>query len=159
MLDKIIDLVKNQVTDTVNEIPGIPQEKKTETVKATANSLVDWLKSYVTPDNIASFTSMLGFGKSGGSPSAAQNYAATNNLESNIVSALTSKVGLDSSVAKTIASSVIPAVMSLFKKKVDDDNEPGFNLESLIGSFSGKGTETSSGDLMNMLGGILGNKK
>ena len=156
MLEKIMDLVKGQVMNTVNGIPEIPEDKKTETVETTAHSLVDGLKKYATPENISSLTSMLGIGKSNTGTAASGNMAG--GLESSVVSALTSKVGLNPSIAQKIATTVIPAVMSLFKKKVDDDNEPGFNLQSLVGSLAGKGSGNSSGGVMDMLGGIFGKK-
>lgn len=154
MLDQILDLVKGQVADTLGGMPGVPEEKKSQAVETTAHSLLDGLKQYATSDNLSSITSMLGLGGSGSGMG-----AAPQGLESKIVSALTSKVGLSQPVAQKIASTVIPAVMSLFRKKVDDDNEPGFNLESLLGSLGGKNSGGSSGGgLMGMLGGMFGKK-
>lgn len=154
MLEKIMDLVKGQVMDTVNGMSGIPEEKKTQTVETTATSLLSGLKQYATADNLSSLASLFGGGKSMGGSS-----AMTGGLEKTVVSALTSKVGLNASVAQTIASTVIPAVMSLFKKKVNDDNEPGFNLETLLGTLTGKGsTSSSGGGIMDMIGGMLGKK-
>lgn len=150
MLEKIMDLVKGQAMDTVGGMDGIPEDKKSAAVETTAHSLVDGLKKYATPDNLSAITSLLGMGRSGGGTG-----GMVQGLESGVVSALTSKVGLSPSIAQTIASTVIPAVMSLLKNKVDDDNEPGFNLESLVGSLAGK---SSGGGVMGMLGNIFGKK-
>jgi len=161
MFEKIMDLVKGQVAHTVKGMDKMPAGKKTETVETTAHSLVDSLKQYATPEHLSSLTSLLGIG---GGHQAAQTDAnpahVAGGLESGVVSALTSKVGLSPSVAQKIAGSVIPAVMSLFKKKVDDDNEPGFNLGSLLGSLTGKGSGSGSsgGGLMDMIGGMFGKK-
>lgn len=159
MLEKIMDLVKGQVTKTVDGMAEVPEDKKQETVETTAHSLVDNLKQYATPENIAALTSMLGISKSATAPAASATPAGdmAANLESGVVSALTSKVGLNGSVAQKIATTVIPAVMSLFKKKVDDDNEPEFNLGSLVGSLTGGKSGTGS-NLMGMLGNLMGNK-
>jgi hypothetical protein len=155
MLEKIMDLVKGQVMDSVGGMPGIPEDKKGEVVETTAHSMMDGLKKYATSGGISKITSMLGMGGSGAG--AGSGMAST--LESTVVSALTSKVNLSPAVAQKIAATVIPAVMSLMKKKVDDDNEPGFNLESIVGGLTGKSAAGGSGGgIMNMLGGILGKK-
>ncbi len=140
-----MDLVKGQVTKSVAGISGIPDDKKAATVDTTVHSLLDGLKKTATSGGISSLTSMFGAGgKSSGS-----------GLESGVVSALTSKVGLSPAIAQKIATSVVPLVMSLMKKRVADDNEPGFNLDSIVGGLTGKG---SSGGIMNMIGGIFGKK-
>jgi len=152
MFEKIMGLVKDQVMDTVDKT-GVPEDKKEATIETTANSLIEGLKKYATPQNLSQFTSMLGIGNKEGSAT-----DMSQSLESNVVSALTSKVGLNSAMAQKIAMMVIPAVMSLFKKKVDDDNEPGFNIGSLIGSLS-SGNGNGSGKVMDLLGNLLKSEK
>lgn len=153
MFEQIMSLVKGQVMDKVDGISGIPEDKKDATVETTTHSLLDGLKKYATAGNISQLVSMFG----GGSSSAETN-SLTSSLESNVVTALAQKVGLSPVVAQTIASKVIPAVMSLLKKKVGDDNEPGFNLETLVGSLAGKDKGSSGGGVMDMLGGFLGKR-
>ena len=46
--------------------------------------------------------------------------------------------------------------MSVLKKKVDDKNEPGFNLESILGGLTGGGGKAKSGGLGGLLGGLGG---
>lgn len=153
MLEKIMSLVRGQVADSVDGISGIPEDKKEATVNTTAQSLVDGLKKYATPDKISQLSSMLG----GGSPSASSGEVA-GTLQTSVVSALGKKVGLDPAVAQKIASTVIPAVMSLLKKKVGDDKDPGFNLQTLVGSLTGKGGGSAGGGVMDMVGSFLGKK-
>lgn len=116
MLEKIMGLVKDQVTNSVAGISGIPEDKKAETIETTAHSLMDGLKKYATPGAVSSLLGMGGSSPLGG--------GAGKSMESGIVSALTSKVGLNPSVAQKIATTVIPMVTSLLKNKVNDDKEP-----------------------------------
>lgn len=150
MLDNMMDLVKGQVAKMVGGMDEIPADKRSAAVEATAGSLMDGLKKHATPDMLGS---LLGMGKSNASAGA----TATSGLESGVISALTSKVGLNPTVAQKIASTVIPAVMTLFSKKVADKNEPGFNLQSMLGGLTGDG-KSSGGGLMGMLGGMFGKK-
>lgn len=160
MIDKIIDLVKGQVTNVVANDADIPEEKKQDTVHAATNSLMDGLKQYLTPDNIPALMSLLGKGATG--TQGVQTGGMLSGIETKVVAALTSKVGLKPALAQKIASTVIPAVMSVFSKKVNDEKDSGFNLSSLIGSLTGnkgaEGTSGHTGGLMDMIGGFFGKK-
>lgn len=155
MMEKIIDLIKGQVMKTVGAETGIPEEKKAETVETTTASLIDGLKKYATPENLSSLKSMLGMGQTHEAAATAQSADMASGLESNVVNALTSKVGLSSSVAQKIATAVIPAVMSLFKKKAGD-SDSGFDIGSMLSSLTGKKGEGSS--VMDTIGSIFGGK-
>ncbi len=145
MLDQIMDLVKGQVAKSVGGIAGIPAGKESAVVETTAGSLIDGLKKNVSLDGLGA---LLGGG--GGSNS------MVSGLSSGVVKALTSKLNLSPAVADMIASKAIPAVMSVLKKKVDDKNEPGFNLESILGGLTGGGGKAKSGGLGGLLGGLGG---
>ncbi len=149
MFEKIMSLVKDQVESSIGSIPGIPEEKKAQTVETTASALVDGLKQHATGGNLSGLTSLLGIGKS--APSSG---GLAGGLESGVISALTSKVGISPAIAQSVVAAVIPAVMSLFKKKIDDPAEPGFNLQSLVGGLTGGG----GGGIMSVLGGLFGKK-
>jgi hypothetical protein len=145
MFDQMLDLVKGQVAKTVGGIDGIPAGKQSAVVETTANSLLSGLKKNATLDGLGELLG--GGGASGGMVSS---------LSSGVVSALTSKLKLSPAVAQAIASKVIPAVMSLLNRKVADKSEPGFNLESILGSLAGGGTSKSGGGLGGLLGGLGG---
>ncbi len=154
MLNQMMNLVKDQVAKSVGGINGIPAGKEKAVVETTASSLLDGLKKNASLDNLGA---LLG----GGGASSGM----VNSLSSGVVSALTSKLKLNPALAQTIAAKVIPAITSLLKKKVDDDKEPGFNLESVLGNLVGGGKSKSSGGLGSLggllggLGGLLGKKK
>ena len=147
MLDSIINLVKSEVSDIITNKTDIPEDKKSDVVSTTTESLLHGLKSIMTPDNLTGITSLFGGGDM-------MNHNLTNDLQSSVTSSLTQKTGLSSSTASSIAAIVIPAILSLFKNKIDDDNEPGFNLDSLLKSFTSG--NSSGGGLLGMLGKLFG---
>lgn len=151
MLEKIIELVKSKAGEIISNEAGIPAEKKDAAVQATTASLVDGLKQAVSSDNMSAFTSLVGSDRYGNSDDGAS--GMLQGIQDRVVKALTSKVGLNASTAEKISSAVIPAVMSLFSEKVNDESEPGFNLDSLTEGLTGK-----SG-LMDMVGGLFGKKQ
>ncbi len=154
MLDNILDLVKDQVVKSISGNVEIPADKQEQAVDTTASSIIDGFKSQITPGNMGEIMNLFGGGNSGaGSPG---NSTIAQGVQSTVVSALTSKVGLNQGLATTIAGIVVPAVMGMFSKKVNDDNEPGFNIGSLIDTFTGGGNNSGgSGKSSGMLGSIV----
>ncbi len=158
MLDNILELVKDQVLPAIAGNNEIPAEKKDAAVETTTSSILEGLKDQLIPDNLTEVMNMFG----GNSPvSNFGNSAMIQGVQSTVSSALTNKVGLNSTLATTIAATVVPAVISLFTKKVGDDNEPGFNIESLIAAITGGkgGNSQSGGGILDMLGGLFGGNK
>jgi len=148
-----MSLVQGQVADTVAGVAGIPEDKKEQAVETTASTIVESVKKYATPENIDKVMSMLNSG--GHAESVIGNSEMAKGVSSNVVTNLIEKVGIKPEVAQKISSMVIPAIISLFKNKVNDDNEPGFNVGSLLGALTGN---KSSGGIMDMVGGLFGKK-
>ncbi|MDR1756033.1 MAG: hypothetical protein LBR65_03610 [Culturomica sp.] len=138
MLNNIVNLVKDQVSSLIGGNSQIPADKKNETIRTTTSSIVDGLKNQLGSGG--GLSSLLGGGSSAGK--------ASSGIVSSVEQALTGKVGLSSSVAHGVAAAVVPAVMSLFSRKVNDPKEPGFNLQSL--------TDTLKGSSSHGIGAIFG---
>lgn len=148
MLDNIVGLVKDQVLGSLTGgNVSIPADKKDQVVDTTTNSLMDGLKSSFSLDNLSSLTSL--FGAQG---SATGSNAISDGLQSSVISSLMDKVGISKDLSSSIASSVIPAVMGMFQKKINDPSESNFSIESLIKTFSGN----SGGGILGALGGLFG---
>ncbi len=64
MFEKIMGMVKEQVMHSIDNVPGIPEEKKEQTIETTASSLVDGLKNHAAGGGLSGITSLLGIGKS-----------------------------------------------------------------------------------------------
>lgn len=157
MLENIISQIKSQVMDQVESHPDVPQEKKGETIEATTESIVSGLKQYIKPSNISAITSLF---KGKVSEMDVKSSTVAKNLESGVISSLTSKVGLQQNVAQSIASSVIPALIAMFTSKTREGSSD-FSVGSLISGFMGKNSASSSsgGGLKNFVGGLFGGKK
>lgn len=143
MLDSIINLVKNQALGAITNNAAVPADKKDAAVETTTSTIVDGLKSQLTPSNLSNLTGLFG-GNSGSS-------AITDSIQGSVVSALSEKVGLNKDIANSIASTVIPAVIGLISKKNNDAND-SFSLESLVESVTGK----KEGGILGALGGLFG---
>jgi len=150
MLDSILNIVKEKAMDVISNNSQIPEEKKEATVQTTTHALADGLKQNLNLDNLSGLSSLFGGGGlSSGNP-------IVSNIQSTVVNALTQKVGLSPAIATTVASTVISAVMNVLSKKVNDPNDKGFNLESIVGAFTGGNKSGSGGgDLLGSLGKLF----
>ncbi|MEN9918559.1 MAG: hypothetical protein RL662_995 [Bacteroidota bacterium] len=154
MIEQLLELVKDQVVPAITGNASIPDDKKEAAVETTTSTIFDSLKDQLIPDNLTEVMNMF----SGNSAAASfGGNAMVQTVQTAVVSALTSKVGLDAGLANTIATTAVPMVMNMFTNKIKDDNEPGFNIQSLIETFtSAKGG--AGGGLLGMLGGLFGSK-
>ncbi len=156
-MDNIISMVKDKVASVIGSDTDIPQDKKEETVKTATTSIIDGLKSSIKPDNISSFTSLLGMGGSGTQDTGqVKDNEITRGVESNVVSSLTSKVGLNQGSATMIAALLVPAVIALFAHKAKNSNGSGFDVGSLVKAFTGNGNSSSGGNIMEKVGSFFG---
>lgn len=157
MLDNILGLVKNTVSSGILNNSIVPENKKEQTVETTTKAMATGLKQNLSLDNIGNMMSL--FGK--GNNTATNSNPITYNLQNTVASSLVKEVGLSQTIATAIAATVVPMVMKAISGKIEDPNEKGFNLESLIHSFSGQSTnnqETGSGNnILNTLGKLFGN--
>lgn len=152
MFNKITDLINEQVMRTVNGMSEIPEEKKSIAVDTTTNSLKESFQEFATPEKISILKAML----SGEASTQSNNLMG--GMGKNIVSALTAKVGLNPGASQQLASTVIPLVMSLFRKKTND-KESGFDIGTFLGALTGKSTENSSKEsLMDKIGDMFKHK-
>lgn len=145
MLDGIIDLIKDHALGAINSA-GVPEDKKDAALETTTSTIVDGLKDNLSLDNLSSITGLLG----GNSASLASN-PMVSSIQNSVVSALSTKVGLSQSVANTIATAIVPALLGLLSKK-SADSKDSFSFESLIESFSGR----KGGGLLGTLGKLFG---
>jgi len=145
MLNEVINLVKQEALGAITNNANIPADKRDAAVETTTSAIVDSFKDHFTPDNLSNIAGLLGGSSSSSS-------SISNNLQNSVVSALSEKVGISKDVANSIATAVIPAVIGLFTKKVNDSNEPGFNIESLVKAFTG----SNGGGILGTLGKLFG---
>lgn len=150
MLDQILNLVKDQAANVITNNSQVPEEKKDAAVETTTHAIADGLKNQLSAGNISNIMSL--FGSGSGSSN-----ALSGSLQNSVVTALAEKVGLNKTVATTIAATVVPALINLISKKHNDPND-SFDLGSVLSSFTG-GDGKKGGGLMDMIGGLFGGRK
>lgn len=140
MSDKIFDLIKENVMEAISKEVSIPDDKKQQTAAVTTEALANGLKDNLSMGNLPALTSLFN------GESTSESNVIVNSIENTVVNALVDKVGLSRSLSGTIASTVIPLVIKAFSGKINNPQEKGFDVESLIKTFSG-GSNGMSGIL------------
>ena len=144
MFDNLLNLVKEHAGDAIINNPAIPNEKNDEAIHTTTTSIVDTLKNQLGSGNLSSIMDMFNGSNVLG--------AVGSTVQSNAVSDLMKKFGIDSAQANGIAGKIIPAVMEKFVKKTNDPNDNSFDLSDIINSLGGNST---SGGVGGMLKGLF----
>lgn len=141
MLDNILNLIKDTVTQSIGKNKDVPEEKKVQAVNVTTQALTSGLKENLHLGNLSHLTSLFKEGSS------VEKNPVTHNIMGTVSSSLIGKIGLSPTIAGLIANSVVPLVMKVISGKVNDKNEKGFNVESLIQTFTGKSKEGIMGKI------------
>lgn len=151
-MNNILDLVKNTVSGMISGEKSIPDDKKAQTVETATQAVGEGLKQNLSASNISNIMGL--FGKNSNASSTSGNPILTNMINK-VVEELVQKVGLSQNVSQTVASKIVPAVMGVVSGKVNDPNEKGFDVQSLISSFSGNSGKQGGG-LLGNIGKIFG---
>lgn len=147
MLDKILSLVRENAQDVVMNNPNIPEDKKEGVIQEAASSIMDGIKNETTGGGLQNILSSF----TGGGGSGALN-GIIDNIKGSFLQKLMGKLGLDSGLASTIASSLIPMVINKFFHKTADPDDNSFDIGSLLSSFTGGG----AGDEGGIMGAVKG---
>lgn len=141
MLDKIMDLLRNNAGGVVANNPSIPNEQKEDVIKQGGNSIVETLKSALASGKL---NDVLSYFKTGASNSGVVN-EATNRYARD----LQTRVGLGEQEANDVAEKVIPPTMGQLANKTTDPSDNSFNIQDIFNQLSGG--KTSGLNIQNLL--------
>lgn len=143
MIENLMNLIKEQVANSVQQNDDIPNEKATEIAQETGSSLFSGIQSAMQGGGMQD---IMGMFSGNGSDT---NNPTIQNIIQQLTGSLTSKVGLPENTANNFSSSLIPSILGSLLTKVKDPNDNSFNLQDLISQFTGGGG--AGGMLKNFL--------
>ena len=149
MLDQLMKLVQQNAGEAIVKNPAIPDEQNNEAIQDVAQNILGGLKSQASQGNLEQITSMF---KTGGSSSLTSNPVVAG-IICNVAGSLASKFGISQATAHQIANSVLPQVMSQFVNKTNDPNDKDFDLQDMLGKFTGN---SNIADTVGKMGGSGG---
>jgi len=169
MLDKIFDIVKQFGQETVVNNPEVPNEQNEEVMADATKTIASGFQNIVAGGG---FENILDLFKGGGNAGGTSSGGGIAGLMKNpivtmmvgyFISKLVGKYKMSPSSASNVANSLIPNALSGLINQTNDPNNPGFTLDSLIGSLTGGGSEPeqtsnsgSGGMLQNLLDQFTG---
>jgi hypothetical protein len=129
MLDQITNLIQDAAGSVVNQHPGVPDDKKEAVTNEAVNSLSDTFQQLSSGGDL---TKMMGiFSGDAGSKD-----AIMNQFSGNFANTITSKLGINSDTAKSLAISILPVIAEKLKGLFSGG---GFDFGAILGSLQGGG--------------------
>lgn len=143
MLQNLESLVREQSQDVIINNPDVPEEKNSAAIQAASSSVFETLKQKASSGDLSGLADVFNQGNNPESSvvkDASSNYA--NKLQG---------LGINMESAKSIAATLIPAVIAHFTNKTNDPNDKSFDLQDIISSISGPDGKFQFSDLSNLL--------
>ncbi|MFN8310790.1 MAG: hypothetical protein U0T73_12580 [Chitinophagales bacterium] len=132
MFEELVQLVTQQAQDQIVKNDAIPNEHNEGAINEVAGAIKNGLAGQLGSGNLGGVMEL--FGGKGGD-------MASNPIVQNIVQSaaagIASKFNVDPSKAQSIATSLIPQVMSHFTQQTADPNNSTFNMNQVVQSLGG----------------------
>lgn len=159
MIDKLINLVKQNAGDEIIQNPAIPDDKNDEAIREAGIEINNGLQQEAQQGNVQNLISMFKGHTSGGLSS----NPAVSSIIGRVAGKLAAKFGIPESTAASIAAGLVPKVLNQFINKTNDPNDNDFDLQDVlknvtgnnnIGDLLGKGTG-GKGGIGETIGGFF----
>ena len=146
MLDKLMNLVRQNADDGIVNNKAIPNEKNEQAVQTAGTSIMATLQNALSGGKIQD---VLGYFKNGGNQSPIVQEATGNYAKD-----LQQSIGLNESEAQNAAQKVIPQAMNQLAAKTADPADNSFNIQDIFNKLSGGKTgKMDVQGLLNRFGG------
>jgi hypothetical protein len=142
MLEELFNLVKNVASEPSSENTQITPDQKNEVVAEATNTVASGLRNIVAGGGIQSLIGLLTGGNN-------QQQGKSSLLSNPIVAMmighfagkLMNKLNIGNAQANSIATSLIPGVISSLIGNINDSNNSTFSIENLLKSITGGQTD------------------
>lgn len=141
MLKNIENLVRENAQEAIVNNQAVPEEKNEQAIQAASGSLIEVIKEKLSSGNIGELVSSFQQGNVS---------ANTTNEVSNKFTQKLQGLGIDMDQAKSIAASIIPAIVAKFTQRTADPNDSSFDLQDMLGNIAGPDGKFQLSDLGNL---------
>lgn len=145
MLENLNEMVRENVQESVVNNSAIPNEHNEAVIQAASGSIFDTLKEHLSSGNIGALTDVFNGSQAEGTQVAEQ-------ASGSFVDKL-SGLGINADTAKSLASSIIPGLITKFTQKTNDPNDSSFNIKDILGSLGGDDGKFDVSDVIGMFNG------
>ncbi len=147
MLDQLLEIVQQQSQTAVVENNDVPNEHNDAVMQEAGNSIMGSLQSMLAQGRKDEVATIL-------KGDNLENNEAMGFISGNFIENITSKLGIDKSVATGIAASILPQILSSFLNKAKDPNDSSFDMGSIINSLGNRNTSSNDSGIGGMISSI-----
>ncbi len=137
MLEELFNLVKGVAGDSVVNNPDVPNEHNNEVVAEATNTVASGLRNMVAGGGLQNILSLFGNKDQQGGGKGLLSNPIVNMMIGHFAGKLMSKFNLGGNQANSVATNLIPSVISNLVSKTNDPNNSTFSLEGLLNSITG----------------------
>ncbi|PIE78921.1 MAG: hypothetical protein CSA15_05355 [Candidatus Delongbacteria bacterium] len=143
MFGDILNSIKGEAISKISNIAGINSGQENEIIDIASNTVRKEVSSQMLNGNVDGVKSLFSMGQNNSSANLMQGV-----IEKSIVSQLSSKLGLDQTIAQTVVGAVLPSII----KKISSENSktPDDDISPLKNMFGGK-SDGAIGNVMDKL--------
>lgn len=165
MLDQLLKIVEQNAQESIVQNKAIPDQFNNAAIKDVTSQIISSLKGQVGQGNIQQIVSMFqtGTGRSIG------NHPVVGSLVASVAASLSTKFNIPGQVAQSVASSLVPNVMSQLIQKTNDPKDIDFDLQQMmrgmtgnqsldISAIMGQAPKGALGNVGNIIGKLFGGK-
>ncbi len=150
MFETLMNLVQQHSGQAVVQNPAIPNEKNNDVMQTITESIMGGLGQQAQGGGLGNLLGMI----TGGGQSVQDN-PVTGGVQQHVEQNLMQKLGISPAVAMSIASAVVPMVLSKLMNKASDPNDNSVDGNSILGAATGK----QGVDWMGMAGSAMADGK
>jgi len=144
MLEQLQRLVEQSSQQQIVENKAIPDQFNNAAIKEVTTQILSNLKGQVAAGNMQQIISLF---QSGGGKLMATS-PVLNTMVTSVTASLATRFNLPPQVAQTVATNLVPSVMTQVIKKANDPRDIDFDLQQMMRSMTGN----NSLDITSMLG-------
>ncbi|MGA0558565.1 hypothetical protein ACO2Q8_18030 [Larkinella sp. VNQ87] len=167
MMETLMNLIRQQSGEAVINNPAIPNHQNEDAMQAISSGILGGLQQQAQGGNL---TNLIGMVMGQGSGANVQQSPVTQGVQQNVQQSLMERLGISPQMAMSIATMVVPMVLSKLMNKAQDPNDNSVDGNQILGSATGQqgvdwmGAASSAmadgkldmNDLMRVAGGFMG---
>ena len=131
MLDQLLKLVEQNARQSILENKAIPDQLNNAAIKEVTNQIFNGIKGEVMHGNMPQVIALFQAGIT------KQPSPVMTSIMETVTNSLASKFNISVEVARSVASQIVPVVMTQVIKKTNDPRDIDFDLQQMLRSMSG----------------------
>jgi hypothetical protein len=155
MIEQLFKMIQGDAQEEIINNPAIPNEHNNQAVGLATESIFNGLQGALANGGLSQVLNLFG-GKAGlgGNP-------LVSGITNRFVGSMMKQFGIDSPIATSIASSLIPKVLGKLINRTSDPSDNSIDMNGIIGALTGGGASAQQGgglDFNSILSSLTGNK-